>query len=278
MCGLLLAGYQGIVSTGALPPSPGLHPWEENRVRAEKFADSPALPGAVLLCGSSQIARVPAAALGGNTVNLGMVGGSPQTGLEMIRRHPPERCVLVVEMGAPVHRELDTLFVTGVFDQTPVLRRHFSALRRENRPASVALSALRGWLLRHKSPSATTTAPRLLPGAPPEDTPLDEATRESLRHGALHLRQQLADLRRDLRARVFLVRLPQSSAKDGSLAERQTHELLAELFPAQEWDWLARPARADWQTTDGVHLTPEEAVAFAAHLRAGLSAHGVTLE
>lgn len=277
MCGLLLAGYQGLVSTGTLHSSPGLHPWEENRVRAEMFADSPAHPGAVILCGSSQIARVPAADVDGQAVNLGMVGGSPQTGVEMIRRHAAPSCVVVVELGAPVQRALDTLFVTGVFDQAPALRRQFSALRCENRPASVALSALRGWLLRHKSPSATPSAPTLLPSAAADDTPLDEVTRESLRRGALLLRQQLADLRRDHQARIFLVRLPQSAAKDESLAERQTRELLAELFPADEWQWLAHPVRAIWQTTDGVHLTPQEAAAFAHHLRAELTRLGVVL-
>src|SRR3954447_14206037 len=84
-CCAVLFCYHALTRAGAVRPSDGALPNEENVIRAQRYVHSDH-SGQTVIVGSSMAANIKAEDIGANISSIAMAGGSAQTGLEIILR------------------------------------------------------------------------------------------------------------------------------------------------------------------------------------------------
>ncbi|MDB6073668.1 MAG: hypothetical protein JWO89_1308, partial [Verrucomicrobiaceae bacterium] len=67
-CIAVLACWQVLIWCHGVTPSTGIHQWEDNVIRVERFADKAQRDRPVVLVGSSLMARLDAAKIGSSVV------------------------------------------------------------------------------------------------------------------------------------------------------------------------------------------------------------------
>jgi len=297
-CLALLASYQVLIWCHAVSASPSIHQWEDNVIRAERYADTPAGDQPVVLIGSSLMARLYPGQVGARVQNIAFSGGSPLTGAELVLRHPAAAAI-IVEMSNLTSRPMDAELVEPATGGISFLRRWLSVFRREYQPVSVLVSAWKDHVLserarqnaledarKHKkkpkkpkpSSSPKVRSPAVDGVLAAYNNPLTAEKLQSIRKGAEELRQKLQALRQNSKVRVFMNHLPLDPAVDATTGTAQTLDLLHLVFPSPEWEWIPPPPATDWQTLDGLHLTDVSAETYAHYLRDTLQARGVKLD
>jgi len=280
VCGLVLAGYQVIVSAHVVPPSDGIDMWEDNRVRAEHYLYDRGPSTPIALVGSSLTANLKASYFDQPIENLGFHGGDGLTGLDIIRRSGSKPSVVVVEVDETLDRGVDKPFVDGLFQQ-PLYsaRRKVTMLRQEYQPASVLVCAVKNRAKRGRASS--DDAPK---GGPVEDKlhallishilatdrkPLSPIEVDKCRRACDELGKVVDALKGD-GSRVVLMEIPGEVEVGASPRQMALRTLTHECLPEGRFEWLASPPARTWRTADGVHLIKPDAKFFAAYVESRL--------
>ncbi|NJN18369.1 MAG: hypothetical protein HC822_19990 [Oscillochloris sp.] len=275
----LLALYQGLIWGGVLPASGGMTQWEENVIRSERYVYDGVTGAPVVLTGSSLMANVMGHSDWDTAVDLGMNGGTSQSGLEILRHSAHTPGVVVVELNDTISRPLDGKLLEGIFGPGIYqLRNAFSMFRTEYRPLSVLVRILATYDNDPNAAPADDTRPRLTArdqqrreravarAYPTMMQPLSAAEETEIRRSAVAIQQQITDLEAQ-GWRVLLTDLPRDSKLATTTREQQVRALLQELFPSDRYRWLPEPPARDWATRDGSHLVRADARDVAAFLR-----------
>lgn len=283
---LTAALYQTAIWSGRVPPSRSGTQWDDNLIRAQAYSLTPARPNEIVLVGSSLTANLPVQGIGPAAINLGMAGGSAQTGLELVESTPGTPQIVLVEINETLTRPADKhLLWTSENAAWRQACLRFSALRAEFRPVSVALSALRSWKQRRAGRAADQSEGDTGPLTPAQEklrqrliaqnlareaAPLSASDAQALRVAARQARIRVDQVGRG-GARVALFSPPGETAKERMPRQQQIRALLRVEFPPSRYRWILTPPNFHGATHDGAHLIPADARRYAAFLRAQIS-------
>src|SRR5258708_1163411 len=195
--------------------------------------------------------------------NLGLAGGSPITGLEIVANQPRLPRLVLVEanvLSRPTDRALVEKYSRSGNTESVVFR-----------PIRTAVAAYENWLHAPLSHSQVTLALSRLLKQPPSDFDsrvyVDRAVQQSnaedptvaVRDSVTRIEQLIAAIERRS-ARVLLYELPTSEQFEGSRSAQITREIVHAKFPDPD-KWLRTDfTRSDLRWADGVHLDERSAV------------------
>ena len=274
---LLLCAWMALLAV--IPPGQPVaqNQWAANRITAERFLLAADFD--TVLVGSSVTARLPAAELGPQVTNLGMIGVTALSGVELVlaraRAQGRARGRVAIETDFLYWHDDRALVADALAPMGRWLRGALPAARTENQPLNV--------LLRLTKRGADAPAGASADPAPAAAT---RALREAeIARQAVELAKPLpepdwSDALARLQAMVAELRAlglhvafyempidPRLMDAPRQLAERAE---LKRRFP--DATWLELPRVADEDTTDGIHLAPAPAARTAVKLREALAA------
>ena len=100
-----------------------------------------------------------------------------------------------------------------------------------------------------------------------ESKPLSEKDAETIKQEADFIKNQIAEIKKNIGAKVVLFDIPRESRVNATLRMKQVRELENKLFPSDRFEWLPFPEDREWRTNDGTHLIRSDARDFAEFLR-----------
>lgn len=277
-CLVLLGLYQVLVFGGFISPTGGINQWQGNVIKAQQYAydTNPTLK--MVLVGSSLTSNIRAEYIGSQVANLGLAGGSTQTGLEIVKKKKSKPSILLVEVNDTIDRKIDGKLVDSLYQ--PLLhfaRTHLPIFKEEFKPVSVLISYIKNKYDEKKkaiinpnedkeqiknSPARKKVIEKLVNENSKE---LDQEEQDLLRKQAEYIKVQIAEIKKD-GVRVALFDVPGEPRVDNTLKKKQVRELMRSLFPTDSFEWLQEPSR-EWVTSDGIHLIEADAKDYAAFLR-----------
>ena len=277
-CLVLLGLYQALIFGGFISPTGGINQWQGNVIKAQQYAyDTNPTPKMVLV-GSSLTSNIRAEYIGSQVANLGLAGGSTQTGLEIVKKKKSKPSILLVEVNDTIDRKIDGKLVDSLYQ--PLLhfaRMHLPIFKEEFKPVSVLISYFKNKYDENKkvttnqnedkeqikkSPARKKVIEKLVNENRKE---LDQEVQDLLRKQAEYIKVQIAEIKKD-GVRVALFDVPGEPLVNNTLRKKQVRELMRSLFPTDSFEWLQEPSR-EWVTSDGIHLIEADAKDYAAFLR-----------
>ncbi len=277
----LMTLYQTLIYGQILPSSEGLSIQQSNRIKAEQYVYQNPANYQMVMTGSSRAAKIEATYFNYKVANLAMRGGSTQTGLAIIQKnksHPP---VVLAEINGTILNQTDQKLLDSLYHPFLYLvRSTLSMFRQEYQPVSVFIQVLRNWLSEKKGLTAekmelqqianpNIVNQRVQISLQERINPLSEDQQQKIRQAAESIKQQIRQLNQQ-GVKVVLFDVPGDPRVDQSVQVQQERQLIRELFPRSEFDWLPEAPAKDWQTTDGVHLIRSEAKDYAVFIEKNL--------
>lgn len=274
---LLLLGYHVLVKQKVVPATSGMNQAQRNVIKAQKYVYENPSPKLILV-GSSLTANIKAKHIGNQVINLGMAGGSSQTGLEIVKREKLKSAILLVEINETIERQLDQQLLDSIYEPISHFSQlYFPMLRQEYKPVDVFVQALKNQFKssqkaeKNEPAQAKSVNPKLREKVLAEQIsakmqPLSESEQETLKSAAKSIKTQIAELQKQ-GVRVILYDVPGEKQVKNTTAEKQIQQLMREEFPADTYEWLPAPASKNWVTSDGSHLISSDAQAYAVFLR-----------
>ncbi len=269
VCIAFLSLYQGSIFYGFLPSSEGINQWQANITKAEKYIYSENSNSSIVLAGSSLTNNLPTKYFSSQVANLGMSGGSAQTGLEIVRRKQTKPRLLLVELNDTIGRKLDNKLVNPLFHPlTSFLKLYLPMFRQEYRPTSVLIQYLENEYKQKNrmddrqdekqvvnSDFRLKMIKRLVENRNAE---LDTQQKQLILEQAEFIKAQITDLQKDV-VRVILFDIPGEPVVDNTIKQKQIRELIKTLFPKSSFEWLPELPSRKWVTSDGIHLVQSNA-------------------
>ena len=278
-CALMLAVYQGLVWIGVVRPSTGNNIYEDNQLRAEQYLYDRSPQPEIVLVGSSLMANLNAEYYDSSAQyaveNLGMQGGSTLTGLAIIDHCTHKPAVVVVEVDDTLLRGADRPFIDGLFRQPFYsIRKRVPMFRQEYQPVSALVfrlkhrveDELKRRLHYGRSTASSNVKRKLLASNLAVQATIPTQAEQAKLSG------NVAELRNDVQRmsaqhiRVILTEIPGEKVHDNAARQVAIRTLIHRLLPDANYEWLPAPPTREWQTTDGIHLTAEDARAFSRYL------------
>jgi hypothetical protein len=227
----------------------------------------------VVLLGSSLTARIKEEHFATLRVrNLGIAGGSPLTGLQIILLNPRSLPKIIL---------VETNLLSNVADETLVRRFSTSGHDFFFRPVRMAVAAYENW--RHAPADRTRSkadADRLLKKPPQEynnQVYLDRVVKGYGQDATAVLQSnvdqlaQLVSSARGLGARVLLFELPYADQLDQTRVAQDTRRIaLAHFGDAREWLHLTM-AKSELRWPDGAHFDERSAIMAARAIEQAIS-------
>jgi hypothetical protein len=96
---------------------------------------------------------------------------------------------------------------------------------------------------------------------------LSEKDAKNMKQEADLMRNQIAEIKKNIGAKVVLFDIPRDSRVNATIRMKQVRELAKKLFPSDRFEWLPPPKEREWRTNDGTHLIRSDARDFAEFLR-----------
>lgn len=247
-----------------------------NRQRVEAFVHARGATDEVIV-GSSMADRLDEIVLGPGIAKLTFVGGSPLTGLEIVRRSERVPPVIWIETNMVIRPPERTLIDHASSPWRTALRDDTDLFKEAGRPSAYALDGLQ---------RAFGKASRAIPwlaGASTGGAASDpdfrarvmEGNRDFLRQAPdpTHLREQLEALAfdaaelRERGCRIVFFEMPVDPTLSKLPHPVVVRTALRDRFPASHWGWFDPGPAEAWRTSDGIHLEPADATRFAVLLR-----------
>ena len=274
---LSLSFYQVLVLTKIVKPSDGIHQWQNNFIRLQRYAYQTSSQSNIVLAGSSLTANLPTSEIGSSVSNLGIMGGCTQTSVEAVARKSSKPAILVVEINNTIDRKIDTQIIDSIYNPFLYsLRLYLPIFREEYQPVSVfypKLMALRNKILQfirfnNNSVNINKNLADTLISQFVEQyqKPVSEKQRKLMQQEAEFLKLQISKLRKK-GVRVVLFDIPRDPRLQATLQERQVKALMKEFFPVNQFEWLPEPPPRNWNTYDGVHIVSSDAKYYATFLK-----------
>ena len=290
----LLSGYHILVVAKVVAPNGGMHQWQNNFIRVQRYAYQNSSTSNLVLAGSSLTNTLQPSEIGFNVTNLGMSGGSTQTGIEAVRRNSSKPTILLVEINETIMIKADEQIVNSIYN--PFLyytRLHIPMLRQEYQPVGSFLATVSSLLERLKEVIGRTAKPmdsklvgnvereltQKLISQAVEDykTPLSNEEKKLLTHEAEYIKSQISQIRKD-GVRVILFDIPREQRVEATVREKQLKALMRKLFPTNSFEWLPEPPPRHWTTYDGFHLIGSDAEDYAAFIGNQLLLKSLTVD
>lgn len=281
VCLFLMSCYQALVSGGIIPSADGASIMQDNIVKAQKYVYANNSNLKIVMVGSSLAANIPAKEIGDEVKSIALGGGASQTGLEIIKRSKSKPPIVLVEINDTISRKIDVDLIDSLYH--PIfywLRQYFPFLREEYRPVSVFIYSLKNRSHQNQKLNREefdkleirNTAPELSEKGIQmtvdiQSQPLSKKDIEIIRKEAEYIKHQFGAIHQDSKLRLVLFDVPQESRVDATLRRKQVRELMQNLFPPQNFEWLSPPPPREWRTNDGIHLIRSDAQDFAHFLR-----------
>ena len=262
--------------------------WQENIVRAQEYPlTASRKPGVIV--GSSLAAKLSGTALEGDFYNLSFAAEGPFTGLEIVRRHPSNPRVVLIETNLLL-READQNVVNSVF--RPVisdLRPLFPAMRERYQPANLMIGAVGArmvtqvvqmrrklWpVMRSKQDGKEGVKPLFEQSLAMKITQYNTVPRtEVLKRRTSQMEVCVRDLE-SRGTRCVFVEMPVDFALLELPRSARVRDELVEAFPPSKYMWIGPEAGRRYVTTDGVHLARLDTLEFAEKIRAELERNGL---
>ncbi|MBD2043956.1 hypothetical protein [Microcoleus sp. FACHB-672] len=275
---LLLLGYHVLVKQRVVPATSGINQAQSNVIKAQKYVYENPSPKLILV-GSSLTATIKPKDIGSHVINLGMAGGSSQTGLEIVKKEKLKSAILLVEINETIERKLDQQLLDSIYEPVSHFSQlHFPMLRQEYKPVDVLVQAVKNRLKSAKKEEkneppaqAENFNPKLREKVLAQQIsakmqPLSQSERQTLKSAAKSIKTQIAELQKQ-GLRIILYDLPGEKQVKNTIEEKQIQQIMREEFPADTYEWLPAPAFKNWVTSDGSHLVSSDAQAYAVFLR-----------
>jgi hypothetical protein len=274
--------YQVLVSGGVLPASDGSSVMQNNIVKAQRYVYQDDSDLKMVIVGSSLAANLNVKHIGEGVKSIALGGGSSKTGLEIIKRGKSKPPIVLVEMNDTIVRKIDGELLDSLYQ--PIfywMRQYLPMMREEYRPVSVFINSLKSrsqqnlkMMTREELDSleGRNITPELSQKAiqmtvDVESTPLSEKDAESMKQEAELIKTQIAEIKKNIGAKVVLFDIPLESRVNAAIRRKQIRELAKKLFPPDRFEWLPPPKEREWRTNDGVHLIRSDARDFAEFVR-----------
>jgi hypothetical protein len=277
--------YQVLVSGGVLPASEGVTQRQNSIVRAQRYVyqyqDESDLK--MVMVGSSLAANLNEKHIGEGVKSIAFGGGTSKTGLEIVKRSKSKPQIVLVEINdADFLRKIDSELLDSLYH--PIfywMRKYLPIFREEYRPVSVFINSLksrsqpnqermsREELDRLESRNVTPKLSQkaIQTAVDKESKPLSEEDAETIKQEADLMRNQIAEIKKNIGTKVVLFDIPRESRVNATLRLKQVQELAKKLFPPDRFEWLPPPKEREWRTNDGTHLIRSDARDFAEFLR-----------
>ena len=277
VCIAFLVLYQGSIFYGFLPSSEGINQWQANIIKAEKYIYSETSNLPIVIVGSSLTNNLSTKYFSSQVTNLGMSGGSAQTGLEIVRRKRIKPRLLLVELNDTIGRKLDNKLVNPLFHPlTSFLKLHFPMFRQEYRPTSVLIQYLENeYKQKNKMNSVRQDEKQVVNSdfrkkmikqlVENRNIELGTQQKQFILEQAESIKAQIADIQKEA-VRVILFDIPGEPVVDNTVKQRQIREILRSLFPKNTFEWLPESPNRQWVTSDGIHLVQSNAKEYVFQL------------
>jgi len=279
----LMSFYQVLVSGGVLPASEGVTQRQHNIIRAQRYVYRDDSDLKMVIVGSSLAGNLNEKHIGEGVKTIAFGAGSSKTGLEIVKRSKSKPQIVLVEMNdVNFLRKLDSDLLDSLYH--PIyywMRQYLPMLREEYRPASVFINGFKSRLqqnlermsrkeldsLESRNVTPEISQKTIQTVVENESKPLSEKDAETMIQEADLMRNQIAEIKKNMGAKVVLFEIPRESRVNASLRMKQVRELAKKLFPPDRFEWLPPPKEREWRTNDGIHLIRSDARDFAEFLR-----------
>lgn len=265
---LLFVCWSVLVSV--LPPDLGWEAplWNENLEAGQDFlyGDPPGAEDIVVL-GTSLADRLPLDSLAGRKVYPLTFGGQGVLdGLALLEAMEDVPGVVLVETNL-INNPANEQFASSLLNPFGrEMKRFLPALRQKNQPVTV----LMGGLFYVKNGPPTGDSPTLDTGRPLNQAMMDLRRKDyGTPFSGLILREELTDLRLRLGAleergsRIVFFEVPVHPELCGAPRAVALRESMKEVFGSGPFGFFPQPDCNAYETTDGHHLRPASATAFA---------------
>ena len=278
----LMSLYQVLVSGRVLPSSEGVSLMQNNIVKAQRYVYQDNSDLRMVMVGSSLGANLNVKDIGEGVKSIALGGGASQTGLEIVKRSKSKPAIVLVEINDTIVRKIDAELVDSLYH--PIfygLRQYLPMMREEYRPISILVDSFKSRSKQNlklmtrevlDSLESRNLTPELSQKAIEttvdiQSKPLSEKDAKNMNLEADLIKTQIAEIRKNSGAKVFLFDIPLESRVNGAIRMKQVRELAKQLFPPDRFEWLPPPKEREWRTNDGIHLIRSDARDFAEFLR-----------
>ena len=277
VCVVFLILYQGSIFYDFLPSSEGINQWQANIIKSEKYIYSQNSNSRIVLVGSSLTNNLSTNYFSSQVANLGMSGGSAQTGLEIVRRKQTKPKLLLVELNDTIGRKLDNKLISPLFHPlTSFLKLYFPMFRQEYRPTSVLIQYLENEYKQKSKMNVVRQDEKQVVNSDfrkkmikelveNRNAELDTQQKQLITQQAEFIKAQITDLQKEA-VRVILFDIPGEPVVDNTIKQKQIRELLKSLFPKNSFEWLPELPNREWVTSDGIHLVQSNARKYVLQL------------
>jgi len=278
----LMSFYQVLVSGGVLPAADGASLMQNNIVKAQRYVYQDDSDLKMVIVGSSLAANLNVKHIGEGVKSIALGGGASQTGLEIVKRSKSKPRIVLVEINDTIVRKINSELLDSLYH--PVfywMRQYLPMLREEYRPVSVFIDSLKGRSKQNQklmsrealdSLEGRNLTPKLSQKAIQaavdiQSKPLSEKDAKDMKQEADLIKNQIAEIKKNIGAKVVLFDIPLESQVNATLRMQQVRELAKKLFPPDRFEWLPPPKEREWRTNDAIHLIRSDARDFAEFLR-----------
>jgi hypothetical protein len=281
-----LSIYQVLIITHFVKPSNGMHQWQNNLIRLQRYAYQDFSNLNLVIVGSSIANNLPASDIGSSVINLAMSGGCAQTGIESVARKSSKPTILLIEVNETINRKVDEQVIHSIYNPFVYnLRLYIPMLREEYQPVSTLSPKFFSLVNKLMNLARLVNKPKTsLPVISENNrdnklsntlinqavekytTPLSETEKTLFKQEAEQIKLQISKLKKD-GVRVVLFDVPRDPRLQATVQGKQLKALVKEMFPVSNYEWLPEPAPRDWITYDGVHLVTSEAKDYTVFLK-----------
>lgn len=281
-CVFILIAYQFSIWSGIVPASNGINQRQGNVIKAQRYLYDRHSHLNMLLVGSSMTAGLKSKYFGSHVTNIAMLGSNSQTGLELVKINHDFPSLLLVEINETIAQKVDKEFIESV--SHPFLyfiRLYLPMFREEYKPISVFVHSLKSISTDNQPTLKTNQAETeeiknplfrekfINKMAATQQNKLSANAVKNLREQAQYIKKQIAKLQKK-EVRVVLFNLPTESRLANTPRREQIRSLMRDFFPPEQFEWLPEPPSQEWTTSDGIHLVPSHAKAYAEFIKAQL--------
>lgn len=271
---VLFLAYAVFVSLLGPLPKAAQNQWQDNIIKAQRFMYNPEADYKNIIVGSSLSSKLDMSRFPATYYNLSFSGLGLYDGLNILSRIESREKNVFVEMNV-VMRPEDKEFAEALFSPLSYnLQRVFPLLRQQNQPVTIFAAFVKRGAAARTADAGITRDQR-----PRADSDIFlkmlQFQIESYAHApdTSLLNKRFEALKRYVTAmekrqiRVIFYEMPVHERLCSSPLAETIRKSFYHFFPPSQFRYIPMPDCASFNTSDGVHLTSEEAVIYSDYLR-----------